>query len=57
MREIKFRAWDKEARIILHPTVSDLVIHLDGTQNSFDYEGDLKGTEYTRQLELMPYMG
>lgn len=56
-RKIKFKAWDEEKRIMLQPVTSDLVIHLCGKQNSLDNEGDLNGTEYTKQLTLLQFTG
>jgi hypothetical protein len=57
MREIKFRAWDEDRKIMFQPIVSDLFIHLNGQLNSFDSGGELNGTEYTKQLPLMQYTG
>jgi uncharacterized phage protein (TIGR01671 family) len=57
MREIRFRAWDENRKIMFQPIVSDLIIHLNGQLNSFDSGGELNGTEYTKQLPLMQYTG
>ena len=56
-REIKFRAWDENNKVMLMPECCGLFIHLDGELNSFDSEGELVGTEFTRQLRLMQYTG
>lgn len=57
MREIKFRAWDKKDKIMYTEKAFDLVIHFNGELNSFDDEGEIVGTEYTRKMEIMQYTG
>lgn len=57
MREIKFRAWDKEQNCMLSSKATGLIIHFDGTVNAYDSEGTLIGTEFINELEVMQYTG
>lgn len=57
MREIKFRAWDKEQNCMLSSKATGLIIHFDGTVNAYDSEATLIGTEFINELEVMQYTG
>lgn len=54
---IKFRAWDEQHKTTIEPNVTDLVIHLSGELNSFDLDGEIKGTYFTKQHELFQFTG
>lgn len=57
MIDIKFRAWDKNKKIMYDSKCLDLLIHFDGSLQSVDMEGSILGTENTPKLELIYYTG
>lgn len=56
-REIKFRAWDKENKIMFDTDTSNPLIHFNGEINSFDEKGEIKGVYFTKQVKLLQYTG
>lgn len=57
VREIKFRAWDSEKKIMFSSDVLNVFIHFDGQLQSANENGIIRGTYNTPKLNLMQYTG
>lgn len=57
MREIKFRGWNDETKIMYESDTDGILMYFDGELNSVNADYELVGCENTKQLILMQYTG